>query len=213
MIQIPHLAPPIRSRRAQQVAQWFGLRARTGAGAEPSSNELRAMLPPPGSVTLITGPSGAGKSSLLRALRGTTRGPRWIDFGRIETRDVPLVDCFDALGLNETLALLARVGLCEAWTYLRTPSELSDGQGWRLKLALALHQASRGGAGAPAHTILWADEFAAVLDRVTAMVVSRALRKSICAPLSALVATSHDDLAGALKPDLTITCDFANVQV
>src|SRR5207248_9473630 len=106
--------------------------------------------------------------------------------------------------------LLARVGLSEAWTYLRTPSELSEGQRWRFKLALALHRAGamivsqesartsllaaggspRGDAeptGAPAHGYDWrevresspilaCDEFAAVLDRVTAMVVARCLR-------------------------------------
>jgi ABC-type ATPase with predicted acetyltransferase domain len=52
-----------------------------------------------------------------------------------------------------------------------------------------------------------------VLDRVTAMVVARALRKSIRGPLSALVATAHDDLIDALQPDLLVTCDFERVAI
>ena len=164
------------------------------------------MLPPPGAITLVTGPSGAGKSSLLRALRGAVDA-HWIDIDRLEPDDVPLVDCFDETPLAGALALLSRVGLCEAWTYLRTPGELSEGQRWRLKLALALHGSRR----ERGHAILCADEFAAILDRVTAMVVARALRKSIRAPLSALIATSHDDLVDALQPDLVVTCDFERI--
>jgi ABC-type ATPase with predicted acetyltransferase domain len=54
------------------------------------------------------------------------------------------------------------------------------------------------------------DEFAAVLDRVSAAIVARALRRAIDATpgLSAVVATSHDDLGLALRPDTLIRCDF-----
>jgi len=148
----------------------------------------------------------------MRALRRATDA-RWIDLDDVKPPDVPLVDCVEARPLDETLALLARVGLAEAWTYLRTPSQLSDGQRWRLKLALALdaafrEEASQAGARARRRTILCADEFCAVLDRVTAMIVARTLRRAVRAPLSAIVATSHDDLADALQPDLVVTCDF-----
>ena len=181
-------------------------------------NDVRSILPPPGAITLVTGASGSGKSSLLRALRRSIDA-RWIDLDDVELRDVPVVDCFHRRSLETTLALLARVGLAEAWTYLRTPSELSDGQRWRLKLALALdeasrEEASRRGAGPQRRTILCADEFCAVLDRVTAMIVARTLRRATratcapCAPLSAIVSTSHDDLVDALQPDLVLTCDF-----
>jgi hypothetical protein len=184
-----------------------------------TSAELRSMLPAPGSIALVTGPSGAGKSSLLRALRrACTPGVRWIDFDRIDPPAVPLVDCFDEMPLSGALALLSRVGLCEARTYLRLPSELSDGQRWRLKLAIALHDGSReskgpGGGAACAHTILCADEFAAILDRVSAMIVARTLRKSIRAPRSAVIATAHDDLVDALQPDVIVTCDFEGIVI
>ena len=98
----------------------------------------------------------------------------------------------------------------EAWSYLRLPSELSDGQRWRLKLARALWTAQA--SDAPA--IIACDEFAAVLDRVTAMVASRCLRRVIDAKptLSAVVATAHDDLGPALRPDVVAWCDFGRVE-
>src|SRR5439155_21936400 len=139
------------------------------------------------------GSRGAGKSALLRTLRdrAVERGRRWIDLATMSVEgELPLVDCFgEAMALREVLLLLSRVGLGEAWTYLRTPGELSEGQKWRLKLALALRAgsvavgevvAAGGSPRAPARgyerdgaPILACDEFAAVLDRVTAMVVGR----------------------------------------
>jgi hypothetical protein len=50
---------------------------------------------------------------------------------------------------------------------------------------------------------------------LTAIVVARCLRRAIDADrarLSAIVATSHDDLQPALKPDIIAWCDFGRVQ-
>ena len=197
--------PAFRSARAREVAQWFGIDVRRVAAPATPCGDVVAILPPPGAITLVTGASGSGKSSLLRAARGQDADARWIDLDDMRPRDVPLVDCFEGCALRDTLALLARVGLAEAWTYLRSPSELSDGQRWRLKLALALRDASSDRRG---RTVLCADEFCAVLDRVTAMIVARTLRRAVRPPLGAIVATAHDDLIDALQPDLLITCDF-----
>jgi ABC-type ATPase with predicted acetyltransferase domain len=206
----PFPTPPIRSPRAAEVARLFGLRA--PAVTTPSSTDpadARSILPPPGTITLVTGPSGSGKSSLLRAARAASQptGVRWLDLDRVRPPDVPLVDAFDGLALNDALDLLARVGLAEAWTWLRTPAELSAGQRWRLRLALGLHRSRR----RKGRTTFLADEFAALLDRVTACVLARALRRAVRAPLSAVVATSHEDLTRALAPDLIVRCDFGSV--
>jgi ABC-type ATPase with predicted acetyltransferase domain len=128
----------------------------------------------------------------------------------------PLVDCFgEETPLREILLLLARVGLGEAWSYLRSAEELSEGQRFRLKLALALHSATRRSPDGRRRVILICDEFAAVLDRITAMVVARCLRRAIDANpmLAAVVATSHEDLQPALKPDTIAWCDFGRVEV
>lgn len=186
--------------------------------------------PRPGEITLITGPSGGGKSSLLAAMREAPRAQSilWIEPATIRLPDACVIDCLcralghDAAAADErvverALELLGRVGLAEAWTYLQRPAELSDGQRWRLMLAMAVAAAGR--ADAPAATAVIAmDEFAALLDRITARVVARALRRlvrpvqnlddSATPQLSAIVATGHDDLVDALAPDTIITCDF-----
>ncbi|MDB5324860.1 MAG: putative transporter ATP-binding protein [Phycisphaerales bacterium] len=137
--------------------------------------------------------------------------------------------------IEAALELLSRVGLAEAWTYLQKPSELSDGQRWRLRLAMAVASGLRRPAGAstppwqgsPSYasapridstvtTIIAIDEFAALLDRVTARVVARALRRLIDRPgrppMAAIVVTSHDDLRLALSPDRRVLADFGAYQ-
>ena len=57
--------------------------------------------------------------------------------------NVPVVNCFGDEPVMETLKLLGRVGLGEAWSYLRTPSELSEGQKFRLRLAVGLWRAAK----------------------------------------------------------------------
>jgi uncharacterized protein len=239
----------IRSSNAAMVARWFGLRR-----AEPDEQLLPAKiaacgpqvpLPAPGTVLLITGPSGAGKSTLLRELRrraahaGSAGDVRtWIDLnesdsGLTDAKDRPVVDCFgdEHASLRDVLLLLSRVGLGEVWSYLRPPAELSEGQRWRFRLALALHRSRATtcvqgceDADVPQRQLLLqhqplpliaCDEFAALLDRVTAMVVARCLRRAVDADrsrLSAIVATSHDDLQPALKPDAIAWCDFGRIE-
>src|SRR5207247_1782284 len=116
---------------------------------------------------LVTGASGAGKSTLLREVRKAHAQRLWVDVNAIELAEAPVVDCFRTDDLEEVLMMLGRVGLGEVWTYLRTPAELSEGQRWRLKLALALWKLKDDATGA----ILVADEFGAILDGVTANVV------------------------------------------
>jgi hypothetical protein len=214
----------IRSERAAQVARWFGLdrsRAARATRATRTDHTVRAFALPnlslrPGSITLIAGPSGAGKSTLLRAARDAHDGRRWIDLTTLAApaADAPLVDCFgDGFPLRDALALLARVGLSEAWTYLRTPAELSEGQRWRFRLALALHEAARHETDAP---VIACDEFAAVLDRVTAIIVAHRLRRSIDALLphaAAVVATSHEDIEAALAAEVIVRCDFGRIEM
>ena len=183
---------------------------------------------------LITGPSGSGKSCLLLALvRSRQMGV--IDINRLRPRPVPCIDQFGE-DINSALDLLNRVGLAEARTYMQLPRQLSDGQHWRLRMALGIAQAMRliqpaappetSPAGAerggdlrhPRSTgvVLVADEFCAVLDRVTAAVVARSLRRTIDrlnrsgVPISALLATSHDDLREPLLPDVIVRCDFGS---
>lgn len=140
----------------------------------------------------------------------------WIDLAAIDPPDVPIVDCFGDEPLTAILKRLGHVGLGEAWSYLRTPPELSEGQRFRLKLAMAMCEAARVAASpGRGRAILVCDEFAAVLDRLTAMIVARCVRRAIAATpqAAAVVATSHEDLRVALAPDVVVHCDFGTARV
>jgi len=150
----------------------------------------------PGSVVLITGSSGAGKSTLLRGLRQQLK-----DTLVLEEIDVPadraVVDSFVS-SLDETLTHLARAGLSEARLLLQSPATLSEGQLFRYRLA----QFFAGGGGAQ---ILIADEFAAILDRVTARVVAYQLGRFIkTSNKTAILATTHEDLLEDLQPTVRV---------
>ncbi len=213
------------STRAAVVARWFGVTRDDLSRATTSSNaSIPWMSLSPGKIVLITGASGAGKSTLLRHIRRAhcrDRGRRWIELGGIRFRDWPVIDVVvDALGgrrderaIVEGLESLSRVGLSEVWTYLRKPRELSEGQRWRLRLAVALARARAG--PADGLCVIACDEFCAALDRVTALVVARALRRAVDAHsnLRAVVATGHEDLVPVLSPDTIVRCDFGEYEV
>ena len=194
--------------RTETITRWFGINpAQHGHPFQP------ADLPPPapGQILLITGPSGAGKSTLLRQLRRTL-ARRCMDLDRLRIPNRPVIDLFNHIRLEDALAALSRVGLAEAHTWLLPPAHLSAGQRWRLRLALAsVHP--RLLAGRP--LCIMCDEFAALLDRITAAIVAHRLRRLIDhhPHLSAIVATSHADLHGSLQPDQTIECDFGQIRV
>ena len=215
--------PAATSPATRRVAELFGLPAEgtPDFGEEPAAIPAVPDLLRPGQITLLTGASGAGKSSLLRRfVSDLPTTCRAVDVGRTRLRPVACVDQFSRRGgadaLPLALDLLARVGLAEATVYLRRPQELSDGQRWRLRLAVSLARCMAD-ARRRRPTLLVADEFAAVLDRVSAATVARSLRRSVDrlarvgVRVSAAVATSHDDLGPALLPDVTIRCDFGAV--
>lgn len=202
-----HVEP---SQRVLRVAAMFGLgvdESRRITIVPHTQLELRA-----GMLIFITGPSGGGKSSLLHLIAqaaATAINTRIISFDSLpELEEVPIVDallpgCDDA-ALPRVLELLSIVGLADAFVILRKPGELSDGQRYRLRLAQCIaaceHDREK------LHIIL-ADEFGATLDRITAMVIARNLRKwtrRSSTPVCFIAATTHDDLLEALEPDVVI---------
>lgn len=197
--------------RVTQLARWFGAEAmrRREPARRPPAEVVRAAHPAPGSIVLLTGPSGGGKSTLLRRVVASARrrGQDVLDVSRLRMPNRPLVDCLANLAMDEAVGLLARLGLAEAALLARRPRRISVGQRLRARLAVAVARCR----AVPGGTLLALDEFAAVLDRVTAALVARTLRRaidSLPAPPAVLLATSHDDLAGPLDPDVTIDCDF-----
>ena len=148
-----------------------------------------------GAVVYITGDSGSGKSVLLRAL-GKDLGDEAsnIDDFHVDG-EKPIIDNVGG-SFREALDLLSRVGLNDAYLFLRSYRELSDGQRYRFKIAKMID----GGRS------FWvADEFCSNLDRTTAKVVAYNIQKlARRAGATLVVATTHTDLEADLCPSTLI---------
>jgi ABC-type ATPase with predicted acetyltransferase domain len=187
-----------RSSRVLEIAEGFGLGLSDKEFVIYDHLDIEVK---PGDVVYITGQSGSGKSLLLKDLTTKMRadGLKVMDLNEIVLPEKPVIEL---LGKTTTDAadLLAKAGISDAWIYIRKPSELSDGQRYRLKLAKVMESDAD----------VWiADEFGAVLDRVTAKVIAFNMQKVARATGKTLmVATTHTDMKDELAPSLMITKRF-----
>lgn len=182
------------SDRVVSVMKMFGVdmsRLKTGAAC----HQCRLTLDE-GDVCFITGPSGAGKSVILSELYRQTPDEAKIDLNDIDIEsDRAVVDCIDG-ELFDSLRLLSMAGLSDVISILNQPTKLSEGQKYRYKLAKALSSGKK---------VVFADEFCANLDRVTACVIAYHIRKFARRTGTTFVlASSHDDLLSDLLPDVVV---------
>lgn len=160
-----------------------------------------------GHIIACTGPSGSGKTMLLHAIRKKFRRAVDLDSIVIDPNATPTKQVgnairsanragsrpFKAPTVEMVLPWLSRCGLGEAHLLVRPARTLSQGETFRLRLALAL----AGGA-----KMLVIDEFASVLDDIVAAVVARQLRKlADSIKLSIAVAAPRDNFIADLRPD------------
>jgi ABC-type transport system involved in cytochrome c biogenesis ATPase subunit/GNAT superfamily N-acetyltransferase len=182
--------------RSLVVAEAFGL----GIDETQKFKVLDAELKiGPQGIVYITGDSGSGKSVLLRAIR-TDLGEEAIDLSEVAVDpDKPLIETVGNT-VEEGLELLSKVGLNDAFLFLRTYSQLSDGQKYRYRIAKLVESAKQ----------WWLmDEFAACLDRDTAKIIAFNLQKIARQQGKAVIAaTTHNDLQEDLKPSVLVRKRF-----
>ena len=153
-----------------------------------------------GDVVYITGQSGSGKSVALRELQRMMRdaGIPTVDIDAVPLLDMPLIDQIQMTeDMKKALELLSLTGVNDAYLFVRKPSELSDGQRYRFRLAKIIESGAK---------VWFADEFLAVLDRTTAMIIAfnmQRVARAVGATL--IVATTHTDMVTDLAPNLIIT--------
>jgi len=190
-------AAPKPSDRVVGVAEAFGLGLDQWEKFIIYDNvELKIS---PTDIAYITGDSGSGKSVLLKALEKDIRqdmGLSTINIADIQPEPgKPLIETVGR-NLEEGLELLSKVGLNDAFLFLRRFEQLSDGQKYRYKIAKMIESQAQ----------FWVmDEFAATLDRDTAKIVAFNLQKLARQQGKAvLAATTHTDLLGDLNPSVHV---------
>jgi ABC-type ATPase with predicted acetyltransferase domain len=150
-------------------------------------------------IVYITGDSGSGKSVLLRAIRADL-GEEAIDLSEVQVDpEKPLIETVGAT-VEQGIELLSKVGLNDAFLFLRTYSQLSDGQKYRYRIAKLIETGKQ----------RWLmDEFAACLDRDTAKIIAFNLQKIARSQgRAAIVATTHSDLVEDLSPSVFVVKRF-----
>jgi len=149
----------------------------------------------PKDIVYICGDSGSGKSILLRAIKSDLKSEA-IDLSEIIIQeDKPLIETIGKT-VEEGLQLLSEVGLNDAFLFLRTYDQLSDGQKYRYRIAKLIETNKQ----------WWLmDEFCATLDRDTAKIIAFNLQKiARQRGKAAIVATTHEDLLEDLAPSVHV---------
>jgi ABC-type ATPase with predicted acetyltransferase domain len=186
--------------KVAQVCRMFGLtvdRLRRNY-----TNAVRCQLQiNDGDIVYITGPSGAGKSVLLCELERCILPADRVNLARIKLPpDKALIDCIDGDFLS-CLRMLSTAGLNDVFCIVNQPANLSEGQQYRFRLAMAL---------ATGKKFIFADEFCSNLDRITAAVISHNIHKFAKRnSVAFILAASHDDILRDLAPDVLVVQELS----
>ncbi len=187
------------SEKSAAVMRMFGLTA-DRLSETTTTIDCRLQINE-GDVVYITGPSGAGKSVLLGELEKSVPASDKVNLARIKLpSDKTLIDCIDGDFL-QGLKMLSIAGLNDAFCVLNQPANLSDGQKYRFRLAVALASGAK---------FVFADEFCSELDRITAAVISYNIHKfAKRTGVTFVLASSHEDILLDLAPDVLVTKELS----
>lgn len=182
------------SDKAASVMRMFGLSM--DRLAETSITHNCKLQINDGDIVYITGPSGAGKSVLLEEMGKSIPAGQKVNLKEIELASgQAVIDCIEG-DLLESLKLLSIAGLNDVFCVLSQPANLSDGQKYRFRLAMAMASGKR---------FILADEFCSELDRVTAAVISYNIHKfAKKTGVTFILASSHEDVLCDLLPDVLV---------
>jgi ABC-type ATPase with predicted acetyltransferase domain len=186
-------APQALTPRTRTIAENFGLGTDNAQRFTLYDNITIHIHPT--DIVLITGDSGSGKSTLLKAIKADL-GTQAQDTKDLQTN--PNTPIIETLGktTQEALQTLSKAGLNDAFIFLRTYAQLSDGQKHRYQIARLTQT--------PAQWWLL-DEFCSALDRDTARIVAFNLQKQARQHGKAVIAaTTHSDLLKDLAPNVHI---------
>lgn len=187
--------------RVTTVCRMFGLTTeRLGERAVTVNYRLKINA---GDIVYIGGPSGAGKSVLLRELEKRIPPAERVNLNEIKLPgDRTVIDCIGVgLDILQALKLLSTAGLNDVFCVLDQPANLSDGQKYRFRLAMAL---------AAEKKFIFADEFCSELDRVTAAVISYNIHKfARRTGTTFILAASQEDMLSDLTPDVMVITALA----
>ncbi len=150
----------------------------------------------PDDIVYVTGDSGSGKSVLLDAIVRDLNPQATARMSDVEIDpEKPLIDTVGG-SVKEGLKLLSKVGLNDAFLFVRRYSQLSDGQKYRYRVAKLIES-----------DVQWwiMDEFCSMLDRDTAKIVAFNVQKLARKLGKAVVAaTTHTDLFEDLAPSVHV---------
>lgn len=187
-------APVPATKKSKQLMRYFGV-DREILKTHRFVHTCRIGLNP-GQICLITGPSGSGKTVLLNEIEKNCPGENRMRLDEIPLDSgKPLIDCINE-NLEISLHRLCRAGLSDVFTMLRPPAKLSLGQQIRYRLAKITEHPQQ---------YIFADEFASILDRLSAKAAAFRLRKIARDTVKCFIlATAHEDLIPDLQPDIII---------
>jgi uncharacterized protein len=190
------------SLRVRETCRYFGMASRPDRAILLNRTAVALAA---GQILLLTGPSGSGKSTTLRCL-ARHLGDRAIWVDRLEPADASAAvvdEVSPGLSLPEAISLLTACGLGEPKLWLHRYGDLSAGEQFRARLAMAM-----GRAMFQPKAVLIVDEFCAVLHRRLALSMAFAVRKLVSRHgLCMIAAAAQEDLEADLQPDWLLRLD------